>query len=110
MLEIVEYRRQGPEVVVVSAFGQNSDWLRNIQARPDEEVTVGTQHFAAAHRLLAEEEALRTMEGYEYRNRFIGPLVRAGLSWILGWQYRGDAHDRLRLVRQLPLIAFRPRA
>ena len=49
------------------------------------------------------------MRRYEYRNRFIAPIVRRGLSWILGWRYHGSEDDRRRLVRQLALIAFRPR-
>ena len=110
VLEVVEYREEGPEVVVASGFGPHSDWLLNIEARPDEEVTVGSQHFAASHRFLGEEEAMRVIEGYEHRNRFIAPIVRRGFTWLLGWQYRGGENDRRRLVRQLPLIAFRPRA
>ncbi len=108
VLEVVEYRKQGPEVVVVNGFGRNSDWVLNIEAKHGEEVTVGTQHFIAAHRFLAEEEAMSVMQGYEHRNRFIAPIVRCGLSWLLGWQYRGSESDRQRLVRQLPFIAFRP--
>ena len=110
VLEVVEYREQGPEVVVVNGFGRDSDWLRNMEANSDEEVTVGAQHFAAAHRFLAEDEAARVMRDYEYRNRFVAPIVRTGLSWLLGWQYKGGDGDRRRLVRQLPLIAFRPRS
>ncbi len=110
VLEVVDYRKLGPEVVVVSAFGQHADWVRNIEAKPDEEVTVGLQHFAASHRFLDEDEAVRTIEDYEHRNRFMAPVVRAGLSWVVGWPYRSGDEDRRRLVRQLPLIAFRPRA
>ncbi len=110
VLEVVEYRKEGPEVVVANGFGPNSDWVRNIEARPGEEVTVGSRHFAAAHRFLGEEEAMRVIQGYEHRNRFITPIVRRGFSWLLGWKYRGGEEDRRRLVRQLPLIAFRPRA
>ena len=109
VLEVVDYRKAGPEAVVVSAFGQNADWLQNIEATRDEEVTVGAQHFAASHRILSEEEAMTVIQGYEYRNRFIAPVVRAGLSWVAGWPYRCTTEDRQRLVRQLPLIAFRPR-
>jgi deazaflavin-dependent oxidoreductase (nitroreductase family) len=108
VLEVVEYRKPGPEVVVVNGFGPGSDWLRNIEARPGEEVTVGLQHFAASHRFLGENEAVRVIEGYEHRNRFIAPIVRRGFSWLLGWQYRGGEGDRRRLVRELPLLAFRP--
>ncbi len=110
VLEVVEYRKEGPEVVVVNGFGRESDWVRNIEATPREEVTVGLQHFVASHRFLDEDEATRVISDYEYRNRFIKPIVRRGLSWILGWQYHGSESDRRRLVRQLALIAFRPKA
>ena len=109
VLEVVDYRKAGPEAVVVSAFGQNADWLRNIEAKPDEEVTVGAEHFAASHRILSEAEAMSVIQGYEYRNRFITPIVRAGLSWVAGWPYHSTTEDRQRLVRQLPLVAFSPR-
>jgi deazaflavin-dependent oxidoreductase (nitroreductase family) len=108
VLEVVEYREQGPEVVVVNGFGRDSDWVLNVEAQPGTKVTVGLQHFIASHRFLAEQEAVRVIQGYEHRNRFITPIVRRGLSWLLGWQYRGSDADRQRLVKQLSLIAFRP--
>ena len=109
VLEVVEYRKAGPEVVVANGFGPNSDWVLNIKANAGEEVTVGLRNFAASHRFLGEEEAMRVIEAYEYRNRFIAPIVRRGFSWLLGWKYRGGEGDRRQLVRQIPLIAFRPR-
>jgi deazaflavin-dependent oxidoreductase (nitroreductase family) len=108
VLEVVEYRKEGPEVVVVNGFGPDSDWVRNIEAKPGEEVTIGSQHFVASHRLIGEEEATRVIQNYERRNRFIAPIVRRGFSWLLGWRYCGSDADRRQLVRQLPLIAFRP--
>ena len=108
VLEVVEYRKQGPEVVVANGFGPDSDWVRNIEAKPGEEVTVGSQHFVASHRFLGEEEAVNVIQSYERRNRFIAPIVRHGFSWLLGWQYHGSEGDRRRLVKQIPLIAFRP--
>lgn len=108
VLEVVEYRTQGPEVVVASGF-EGSDWVRNIEARGGEEVQIGAQHFPATHRFLGEEEAVAAIAGYERRNRWMAPVVRAGFSWLLGWDYRGGQDDRRRLVRQLPLIAFQPR-
>jgi len=110
LLEVVEYREDGPEVVVANGFGPGSDWVRNIEAKPDEvEVTVGPRHFAAKYRFLGEQEAVKVIKDYEYRNRFIAPIVRRGFSWLAGWQYRGGDGDRRRLVRQIPLIALRPR-
>jgi len=109
VLEVVEYRKEGPEVVVVNGFGPDSDWVRNIQAKPDEEVTVGSEHFPASHRFLGQDEATAVIRHYEYRNRFIAPIVRAGFSWLVGWKYHSTDDDRRRLVSQLPLLAFRPR-
>jgi deazaflavin-dependent oxidoreductase (nitroreductase family) len=109
VLEVVEYREDGPEVVVANGFGPDSDWLRNIEAKPGEEVTVGSQHFVASHRFLSEEEAMKVIQGYEHRNRFIALVVRRGFTRLLGWKYLGGENDRRRLVRQLPPLAFRPR-
>jgi len=108
VLEVVQYRKQGPEAVVMSGFS-DSNWLRNINANHDEAVTIGSQHFPATHRTLSPEEAVQVIAGYEHRNRWIVPIVRRGFSWLSGWTYRGTADDRRRLTSQFPLIAFRPR-
>ena len=110
VLEVMEYRKDGPELVVMSGFGPNSDWLRNIEATSGEEVIVGSHRFIASHRFLGEEEAMRVVRDYERRNRFAGPIVRYVLSRLLYSRYRGSEDDRRRLVRQLPLLAFRPRS
>ena len=110
VLEVMEYRKEGPAAVVMSAFGRNADWLRNIEASPGPEVVIGSQHFAATHRFLDEEEAIRVITGYERRNWFIAPIIRAVLSRLLGWPYDRSKSARRRLVAQLPLVAFRPAA
>jgi deazaflavin-dependent oxidoreductase (nitroreductase family) len=108
VLEVIKYRAENTEAVVMSAFGRNADWLRNIEATPGPEVVTASQHFVAAHRFLDEQEALRVMTGYERCNWFIAPIIRAVLSRLLGWRYDGSEGARRRLVAQLPLIAFRP--
>jgi deazaflavin-dependent oxidoreductase (nitroreductase family) len=108
VLEVVEYRKDGPEAVVLSAFGRNADWLRNIEATPGPEVVIGSQRFTAAHRFLDEEEAVRVITGYEQRNWFITPIIHRVLSRFLGWHYHGSTSDRRRLTHQLPLLAFQP--
>ena len=109
VLEVMEYRKEGPEAVVMSGFGVDSDWLRNIEANPSEQVVIGSQHFPASHRFLGEEEAVSVVRNYERHNWFMALVVRWVLSRLLGWRYRGSDADRRRLVRQLPLLAFRPR-
>ena len=110
VLEVMQYREQGPEAVVLSAFGRNPDWLRNIEKTPDPEVVIGSRCFVAMHRFLCEEEAVSVVSGYEQRNWLIRPIICSVLSHLLGWRYDGSPDDRRRLVAQLPLIAFYPRS
>jgi deazaflavin-dependent oxidoreductase (nitroreductase family) len=109
VLEVMEYREAGPELVVMSAFGPGADWLRNLAVTPNPEVVIGRQRFVAAYRLLDLEEAIPVVERYEQRNWFLAPVVRWVLSLLLGWSYRGSKSDRRQLATQLPLIALRPR-
>jgi deazaflavin-dependent oxidoreductase (nitroreductase family) len=108
VLEVMEYRRDGPEMIVMSAFGREADWLRNIEARPECEVAVGGRRFSAMHRIVGTEEAVKVIAGYERRNRLAAPIIRAVLNRLLGWRYDGSERARRRLAEQLPLVAFRP--
>ena len=109
VLEVMEYREAAAEAVVMSGFVRNADWLRNIQAAPACEVVIGSRRFAAAYRLLGADEAVCVVAGYERRHRLTRPLIRAVLSYLVGWRYRGRCSDRRRLVSQLPLVSFAPR-
>lgn len=97
-------------MIVMSAFGRNADWFRNIEAGPDPEVVVGSRRFTASWRLLDKAEAIKVIAGYERRNRFAAPIVRGVLSRLLGWRYDGSEDGRSRLAEELPLVAFRPKA
>ena len=48
------------------------------------------------------------LAGYERRNRWVAPVVRAVLSRLVGWHYDGSESARRRLVGELPMVAFRP--
>lgn len=109
MLEVLEYRTEFHEAVAMSGFGPKANWLQNIEATGSAEIEIASEHFRAAFRLLDEDEAVRVLSGYEQRNRFIVPIVRSVLSRLVGWKYTGTGDERHKLVRSLPLIAFRPR-
>ena len=108
VLEVMEFRKEGPEAVVMSAFGRNADWLRNIEATPSPVVVIGSRRFIAAYRFLDEEDAMRVVADYEHRNRLIKRIIRLVLSRLLGWHYDGSRSARRRLVKQPPVLAFRP--
>lgn len=110
VLEVVEYRKERHEAVVISGFGPTADWLRNIAAAPTPEVVLGSRRFTATYRILGADEAVRVIERYERRHWLIAPIIRAVLSRLVGWSYTGSAADRRKVADQLPLVAFRPQS
>ena len=109
VLECMEHRSD--EFIVMAGFGRQTDWLRNIQARPDQvTLTVGSKRFAASFRFIELNEAVTVLAAYEQRAGLLRGIVRVTLSRLLGWPYDGSDEARQRAVTQLPLIAFRPRS
>jgi len=109
VLEVLEYRPEGPEVVVMNGFGPNANWFRNLPTTPDPQVVTGSNRFITAYRILEQSEAVSVLAGYEARRRLVAPLIRVVLSRLAGWRYGASDADRARLVTELPLVAFRPR-
>lgn len=107
VVEVIHYDPVTGETIVVSGFGAQSDWLRNIKAAGGAELDFGRGPRPAAYRILPLEEAIATFAGYERRNRLIRPVLHSTLSHLLGWTYDGSAEARRQLAAQLPLIAFR---
>lgn len=106
MLEVLAVRPDG-EVVVIAGLGPSADWFRNIQAHPGVEVALARQRFRPVHRMLGEDEAVAVMADYERRNRWVAPLVRRVLTWVVGWRYDSSEAARRRLVRERPLVGLR---
>ena len=110
VLEVVKYNPATSESVVAAGWGRRTGWLHNVEAGLAHEVWTGRERFAPAHRILPPDEAERIFADYERRNRLIGPIVRAVISRLVGWRYDGTQGSRRRVVEQLSLMGFRPRA
>lgn len=106
VLEVLGLR--GEEVIVIAGLGPSSDWFRNMRAGSSAHVQVGRAGFTAEYRVLSPAEAADVVADYERRNRLIQPVLRRVLTALVGWSYDGSQAARERLVRQLPLVAFRP--
>jgi deazaflavin-dependent oxidoreductase (nitroreductase family) len=107
VLEVVSWRADLGEAVVVSGFGAQAQWYRNVLAGGAEQVTLGRARFQPDVRVLESAEAISVLADYERRNRLIAPVVRAVLSRLVGFRYDGSASGRARVVEALPLVAFR---
>lgn len=106
-LEVVRYDRAIGEATVVAAWGRRTAWLHNVEAGLAREVWIGRARWVPVHRRLSIDEALTVLERYERHSGLPRALVRAVLSWLLGWRYDGTPAARRRAVEQLPLLAFR---
>jgi deazaflavin-dependent oxidoreductase (nitroreductase family) len=107
VLEVVKYDRRG-EVVVVSGWGPAADWNRNVTAGGAAQITIGHRTFGASHRVVPHDEAAQVLADYEYRNRYVRPVINRILGYLAGWRYDGSSQARRRLVEQLPMVAFQP--
>jgi deazaflavin-dependent oxidoreductase (nitroreductase family) len=110
VLEVIRYDRAAHEAVVAAGWGRRTGWLHNVEAGLAREVWMGRERFVPAYRVLAPDEAERLFADYERRNRLGAPLVRAVISRLVGWRYDGTQASRRRVVEQLSLVGFRPRA
>ena len=54
---ILRYNRQTREAVICSAWGKDTDWIRNIRARPALLVQIGRESFTPDQPFLSEDEA-----------------------------------------------------
>lgn len=101
---VLRYDPGTREAVVFSAWGQNTDWIRNIRVRPASRVQIGRESFTPRQRFLTEDESLAVVA--EFRRRHPWRLRLA--TWVMGWpDLRSDAAAR-DFVSPRPFVAFRP--
>jgi deazaflavin-dependent oxidoreductase (nitroreductase family) len=110
ILEVVGWDGARNEAVVMSGFGPRAAWYLNVLDGGAEEVRIAAVRFRPAVRELETDEAVQVVAGYERRNRFVAPLVRAIFSRLAGFRYDGSDGARRRLVDALPLLALRERS
>lgn len=106
VLEVVRYDPRIDESVVFSAYGDRSDWYRNIQAAPVLEVRTGRSRYVPEQRQLDPEESYAVLVAY--RRRFYGPLLGLLLRY-LGYPYSGRDDELRAVAARMPAVGFRPR-
>lgn len=108
VLEVIRFDLKTSEATAMSGFGPGADWLRNIEANGQLEVSIGGSTFLATYRVLEVTESVRVFDEYERRNILVRPVIRAVLGRLVGWPFDGSDAARHRLADQLPMVAFRP--
>ena len=108
VLEVIGDDHRSHEVIVMAGLGRSAQWYRNLLAGGAIEVAIAGERFTPSYRELDPREAAAVLADYERRNRYLAPILRRVLTRLVGWRYDGTPANRLQLVSELPIVAFRP--
>jgi deazaflavin-dependent oxidoreductase (nitroreductase family) len=100
----LSYDPETREAVVCSAWGPNTEWIRNLRAQPALEIAIGRERYVPEQHFLSEDEAVAI--GVEFRRRH--PWRLRLLAAILGWGDLSSETAVREFVRSRPFVSFRP--
>jgi deazaflavin-dependent oxidoreductase (nitroreductase family) len=104
VLKVLHYDPVTRESIVAAAWGERTDWYRNIQARPALSVRTGIDWYVPTQRILAANEGTAVFEDWTRRQRWFARLMLAQIGQSLETTEAG----RAALASRFPFIAFRP--
>nr|WP_228046222.1 nitroreductase family deazaflavin-dependent oxidoreductase [Saccharopolyspora sp. HNM0983] len=105
VVETVHYDPDGPEVVVIAAWGGDPDWYRNLRAAPAIEVRVGAKRWPQpAHRFLGAAETQRILLAYQHAH----PHAWKRLAPLLGFPAEPTDPRWPEVAAAVHAIAFTP--
>lgn len=103
---VLRYDRQTHEAVICSGWGEETDWVRNIRARPALRVQIGRESFTPQQRFLSGDESFSVAVGFRCRHPHRTRLAAS----IFGWEdLRSDTAVR-EFASARPFVSFRPAA
>ncbi len=104
VLEVLLHDKASGAYYVLAAWGEQSDWVKNIEQTPQVTIAVGRQRFAArASRLSPEEAELKVIAYGRQHPRLVRYLPR-----LLGYRIDGSEEDLRALARLGIVVAFEP--
>jgi deazaflavin-dependent oxidoreductase (nitroreductase family) len=92
------------ESVICSAWGKDTDWIRNIRAHPALKVQIGRDSFTPGQRFLAEDESVAALTEFQHRHPYRARLLAA----VLGWGDLRSAAAARAFVSTRPFVSLWP--
>lgn len=92
------------ETVVCSAWGPNTEWIRNLRAHPALQIEIGRESYVPQQRFLSEDESVAVVTEFRRRHPWRVRLFAA----ILGWGDLSSEAAVREFVRTRPFVSFRP--
>ena len=105
VLEVVKHDPALDTYYIAAAWGDKSDWVKNIQANPQVHVQVGRRHLDMIAEQLSPEESEAVILDYSQRHT----SVMMNLARFMGYKLDGSEGDFRELGRLLLMFALKPR-
>lgn len=109
VLEVVGFDRETEESVVVSAYGAEADWYKNIRAEPASRVETGRLDYSPQQRILTRAEARETAARFCRDHPWEAKLIPRVLPSIGAAIQPDPEASPVDLLASLPMVAFRPK-
>lgn len=104
VLEVLWHEKAGDVYYVLAAWGEQSDWVKNIEQTPQVTIADGRRRFRAqAARLSPEEAEVKVLAYARQHPRLVRYLPR-----LLGYRTDGTEEDLRALARLGIVVAFEP--
>jgi deazaflavin-dependent oxidoreductase (nitroreductase family) len=104
VLEVVKYEPTNNIYYVVAAWGEKSDWVKNIRANPNVQIQVGREKLDMVAEQITPEKGEAVILEYAKRH----PTAMKNLAKYMGYQLDGSEADFRELGRQLLIFALIP--
>jgi len=106
VLEVVDYNKTSNTHYIVSGYGEQSDWYKNIRKTPDVTIQVGRKEFNVTALPLTPDESGQAMVKYAHRY----PKAAKELMRLCGYKVTGSDEDYYIMGRDIiPFIALEPK-
>jgi deazaflavin-dependent oxidoreductase (nitroreductase family) len=106
VLKVLHHDPSTGESIVASAWGEQTDWYRNIQARPALAVQIAGARFVPRQRVVPPDEALAVFRDWIRRQRWFARLMLGQIGQSIDVP---EAELRALVVR-FPFIGLSPAA
>jgi deazaflavin-dependent oxidoreductase (nitroreductase family) len=106
VLEIVKHDPNTDTYYIAAAWGEKSDWVKNIRANPDVQVQVGSRKLDVLAEQLTPEQGELTILDYSQRH----PTAMKNLAGYMGFQVDGSEADFRELGRMLLMFSLTPQS
>jgi len=101
---VVSYDPRTHEAVICSAWGKDTDWIRNLRAHPALKVQIGRDSFTPGQRFLSEDESAAVLAEFQHRH----PYRMRLLASVLGWGDLRSAAAARAFVSTRPFVSLWP--